>query len=63
LFEQNEGAGPGAVLHDSVDRFSTGADKHLDSILMVLLLHNLEDEESVMKLTRRWFNGMVGRLC
>jgi aspartyl-tRNA(Asn)/glutamyl-tRNA(Gln) amidotransferase subunit A len=60
LFEQNEGAGPGAVLHDSVDRFSTGADKRLDSILMVLWLHKLEDEESVMKLTRRGFNGMVG---
>jgi hypothetical protein len=32
LFEQNEGAGPGAVLHDSVDRFSTNAEKRLDSI-------------------------------
>jgi hypothetical protein len=32
LFEQNEGAGPGAVLHDSVDPFSTNDEKRLDSI-------------------------------
>jgi hypothetical protein len=31
LFEQNEGAGPGAVLPDSLNWFSAGADERLDS--------------------------------
>jgi hypothetical protein len=30
---------------------------------MLLFLHNLENEESVMKLTGRGFNGTVGLLC